>query len=243
MFIPICTALWWSVSLANDNLIDLPRQHHPWGKFKPGSWVERRETTFTRLAGKDQPTSFIVTRMELQSAGERGFSLETTVATPQAKVDEKKITTMDWDELPLEYPRSVRVSVGEIKIAGKSFACQTHEIVATAPNGKWTTKLWYSPDQPPFVLKCLRRFQGEEPRFHAWEITDFNVFHTTKDKRHPCYLVHASSQDARFLIKETQYHSHHIPGGLIHAHKEIRDKQLEKSTISQIELEDYRVAP
>ena len=71
--------------------------------------------------------------------------------------------TLGWDELPRDFDRATKLSLGEIKIGGKTYVCQTHLVKTSDESGAPTeTKWFYCPDQSPYLLKRITRAEGEK---------------------------------------------------------------------------------
>jgi len=166
-----CLTLAVAVPLAAE---DIPREQHPWGRFAPGSWT-RLKVTIDSLAEAGTKTArveFVTTR--LVKVDVHGVTLaveirrgkEVTVIPPQAK---------RWDGTSFDGERKQRLSLGEVKILGRSATCQTHEVTVVLGKTRTMTKSWYSPDVAPYFLKQLVRISGEMPRHTAMEVIKLNA--------------------------------------------------------------------
>ncbi|HEV3025501.1 MAG TPA: hypothetical protein VGX76_23680 [Pirellulales bacterium] len=225
--------------------LDIPAKHHPWGRFRPASWVRLRETWLAvDAAGKEtiRSTSVTTTRLELVEAG--GVTLEREV-----RVDGGEPTTstsqLGWDELPRDLERTTRLSLGEVKPVDVTYICQTHLVKTRDESGGTTeTKWFYCPDKAPYLLKKIARTDGPAARFVSFEVLEFGV---------PRQVLGQERSAARFsLIENTSERSSkgagylvdEVPGGLVEFEAEIRDRRQEGLLQRRrVVIEAFEVAP
>ena len=115
-----------SVSVAED----IPREQHAWGRFAPGSWTRIRVTveSIGENGQKTKRSELVTTR--LLAVDEHGVTLqrETVGTAKNDKPQKAKPVTLNWDGTRRDGTRSERVSLGELKILGRSHTCQTHSV-------------------------------------------------------------------------------------------------------------------
>ena len=169
LLVVVSLAMGSSTSVAED----IPREQHAWGRFAPGSWTRIRVTleTIGENGQKILRSELVTTR--LQKVDQHGVTLQReTVGVGKNDVPIKhKPVVLNWDGTRRDGLRTERLSLGEIKILGRSHTCQTHTVTRAIGDTRITTKSWYSPDTAPFFLKQLVRVRGLKPRHTARDVT------------------------------------------------------------------------
>ena len=237
-FLALLIALSTSAALA----LDIPAEHHPWGHFRAGSWVRHQRTEFTTGAdGKEQADRVTTTTTRLEEVRPDGVSLHIEIA-----VEGQPATTESrrygWDGLEADIERTIRLSVGEIKIAGKSFVCQTHEASVEQPGRKSTNKWWYCPDQAPYLLKQIVRTTGGGPFSRSYEFTALGTERDVLGRKLICdetQIIESNTDRASRTIQQTSFS---VPGGVISEESQIRDKRRGQVGRTRLELEAYEIA-
>jgi hypothetical protein len=222
--------------------LDIPAEHHRWGRFPPGSWVRLRTTQFTR--GPDdteQVQSVTHLTMRLEEVHDDGVTLvveEAVEGQPVAGETQRR----GWDDLPAETERTLRLSVGEVKLARRTFACQTHEITTGEAGAQTVTKWWYTSDVWPHVLKRTVRTSGALKRFASFEVVELDAQRDVLGEPRRgvrCRTVEttdaAASETIAFLAPD-------VPGELVHSETERRDKRTGAIEFVRVELEAFEVA-
>jgi hypothetical protein len=193
--------------------------------------------------GQEKITKTVVTTTKLLSVEEAGYTLEEETQVDDKPAAETKTLSVGWDGLPADSDRKVAISVSEVKIEGRSFVCQTHETSSTLDAEELSVKWWYCPDQPPYLLKRLTRFRGQAPRTITADVIALGVARKVLDQELPCDQTRTTETAARRSTLTTSYSSTKIPGGIIYAETEIRDKQLGQLERTRLVLEAFEVAP
>src|SRR5262245_51350398 len=118
---------WLVAATALSEGLDLPAEHHAWGRFPAGSWA-RYATSHYTLDSDDREVVGAVEKstVHLVEVHDDGVSLREETGRDGAD-QEPAPRRLGWDALPIELERSLKLSVGEIKLDGRSFTCQTHE--------------------------------------------------------------------------------------------------------------------
>ena len=199
--------------------VEIPAEQHPWGRFKPGSWQRVRVTTesFSADGGKSMEVRHVTTRLVEVRADGIVLSRETETG------DEKKTGPdlhVGWDGSVINDSTREKYSLGEIKIEGKSFACQTQTVTTEIDGETLVTKSWYSPDHAPWFLKRLTRRTGKERRHTVMDVTKRAVTRKVLDRDIPCWesVTHFSTSGGR--RKTVSVSSLQLPGGLVYSQSE-----------------------
>ena len=199
--------------------VEIPAEQHPWGRFKPGSWQRVRVTveSFGTDGAKSVEVRHVTTRLVEVRADGIVLSRETETG------DEKKTESefrVGWDGSHINDSTREKYSLGEIKIEGKSFACQTHTVTTEIDGETLVTKSWYSPDHAPWFMKRLIRRTGKQRRHTVMEVTRRAATRKVLDRDIPCWesITHFSTSGGR--RKTVSVSSLQIPGGLVHSQSE-----------------------
>lgn len=230
LFAPTATAL------------ELQSEHHPWGRFPQGSWARLRRTTYVPTAEGGEKVDQVVTRtVRLEKVGDSGYTLSVE-ETVDGKAAEPVATDYGWDGLPVADERHVRLSVGEIKVEGKSYTCQTHETTIDKPGDKTAVKWWYCPDQPPFLLKRVLRSSGNQPRFLLEEAKRFGVPRDVLGKEHACTAFRIEENTNARNTLTNAYTSVDVPGGLVFSETQVRDRERGQVQRMEESIEAFEIA-
>lgn len=246
----VCVCLAATPSLA----LDIPAEHHAWGRFAPGSWARWRLTTYVTDAGGNERIEQVATiTTRLEQVEPDGVTL-----TRETRIDGEAATETaryGWDDLPIESPRKTRLSLGEVKIMGTTYVCQTHEVTSSGPEAAaegeeaaepartTETKWWYCPDRAPYLLKKIARSKGPGARFASWEVTRFGVPRQVLEQERPCTEATLIENTPQQSTKSTVFLAEGVPGGVVYRESETRDKArqglIERA---RLELEAYEVS-
>lgn len=231
------------VGPSSGDTLEIPANHHPWGRFNPGSWSRLRETQFTTSAdGGEQTTHVTVTTATLEEVADDGYTLRVE-AVVDDKPSEAKTTRLAWDDAPAGLERALRLSVGEIKIGGRTVVCQTHELTSESAGVKSIDKWWYSPDQPPHLLKRILRTAGGPARFLSVETLALGVEKEILGQVLICDETKTIETFDDRASQTTAITSVSVPGGTVSSRTQIRDKQKGTVAGSRIELLEYSAVP
>lgn len=152
--------------------------HHPWAKFAPGSWKVMRTTSETFDQGKERLAHTVThTRTELVSRDEHSYTLRVSseVAVMGKRLAGKHRTLRRrFDDVPFAYHVSYQQKgTKTIRVSEKVFSCRVYEGKATGPEGNLQVKLWYCPQQSPYVL--FRQMVLTGPQNQVLEETTWTV--------------------------------------------------------------------
>lgn len=244
---PLCRLRTWllcaiaCVPAVNAIALDLPAEHHAWGRFKPGSWVQTRLTEYS--VGEDREEKILhvrstTTRLETVEDGGVTLAVKTQVDDGAAQESTRRI---GWDDLPIDAERDVRLSLSEVKIEGRTYVCQTHAIVTRLEGVESETKWFYCPDRSPYVLKWIRRTQGPAAEFASFEVTGLSLPRQVLARELACVQATLIENTAERGTRQTLILSEAVPGGLVEASGETRDKQQGLLTRRRLELVEFHV--
>tara|TARA_B110000014_G_scaffold52469_1_gene35147 strand:+ start:526 stop:1296 length:771 start_codon:yes stop_codon:yes gene_type:complete len=241
LLVVVSLAMGSSTSVAED----IPREQHAWGRFAPGSWTRIRVTleTIGENGQKILRSELVTTR--LQKVDQHGVTLQReTVGVGKNDVPIKhKPVVLNWDGTRRDGLRTERLSLGEIKILGRSHTCQTHTVTRAIGDTRITTKSWYSPDTAPFFLKQLVRVRGLKPRHTARDVTRLKATRKIGEKSYPGWEARTVVADSAGRAQMLEFHSHLVPGGLVHARGERHDPDSARIGTTIQVLDGFHAVP
>ena len=143
---------------ADAQAVTIPREHHAWARFTPGSWSKvRKWTEELDEQGKVKSASTTETKTTLIGIDESGCTLQVEVTV---EVAGKRFVAQ---------PRQVRVGfdggtngartefrkAGEasLDLGGKAISCAILESTLTNADTRVVSRLHYSDSVPPFILR------------------------------------------------------------------------------------------
>lgn len=224
---------------------DIPREQHPWGRFAPGSWTRIRVTveSIGENGQKTARSELVTTR--LLKIDEHGVTLQTeTAGISKNDLPQKaKPVTLNWDGTLRDGRRNERLSLGEVKILGRSHTCQTHTITRVLGDTSITTKSWYSPDTAPFFLKQLIRVRGPKARHTARDITRLKATRKVGGKSYQGWEARTVVADTDGRARMLEFHSHLVPGSLVEAKGERHDPDSARIGTTTQTLEAFHAVP
>lgn len=238
--------VWLAASQATfAQTLDIPKQHHAWARFTPGSWTRLRETTYAvDPQGQETTPHVTVTTLRLEAVGEGSCTLQRE-SRRDDEPPETSTVELGLDELPLGQDRQTKLSLGEIKINGKTYVCQTHEITSVDEEDvKTVTKWWYCPDQAPYLLKKIARERGLKPAFESTEVEGFQVLRMALGKEFHCTQFSVIRNTLDRSTKLTLWTSDDVPGGRLAYEGEVRDQEQQgllervRGTIEEFHVEE-----
>ena len=221
--------------------VEIPPKQHPWGRFKAGSWQRVRVTTETLGAdeSKQVEIKFITTRLVKVEAD--GITLVREVKLGEQTTRQKPVKYA-WDGSQWNDETKEKLSLGEVQLEGKTYACQTHLVTTKAGDTTTVTKSWYSPDFSPYFLKRLIRLSGKRRQHTAMEVTKFVVPKKVLDKNLACWETKTIVVDSKSKKVTTTHSSMQIPGGVVLSKSEVFDKQSASVQNVSVELDAFEVA-
>ena len=221
---------------------DIPREHHPWGRFKTGSWTRYRVITEIVNAEGEKSTRVHTITTKLEEVSDEGLLLTREVKVGES-IENRQTMRYTWDGRPAAAENSEKLSVGEYQVEGKTYPVQRHDLTATLDGTTTMIKRWYSPDQPPYILKELvRTVTPEGQTFSAMQVTRLHVARQVLGQEMICNesITKIVASDRKTTTKA--YHSGRVPGALVYSESETRDRQQDVTETSRLTLEAFELA-
>lgn len=137
----------------------VPREHHPWGRFKTGSWKQVRVVTETLDAqGKVTGTSKTETKSTLVDTDESGYTLEVEVTVEVAgkRFSAQPQFVRQGFNGEAEGQRLVsfkRLGPSVCTVNGRMIPSDVRQLVLNGGDQKRTTTVHYAAAVEPYVLK------------------------------------------------------------------------------------------
>ena len=134
------------------------RQHHPWARFRPGSWKQVRLVTETLDAqGKVITTSIARTKTTLASVGDDGVTLkvEATIELAGKQIEsEPQTVKQGWHGDVADHETAI-TDLGEdqLTVAGTRIPCRVEQAEVLTPAVRIVTKTWFSDRVSPYILR------------------------------------------------------------------------------------------
>jgi hypothetical protein len=241
-----CVLLWLSEALIAIGLlacsveafaVEIPTEHHPWGRFQPDSWSRVRVVTETLGAGTSSSQITIITTT-LVRVDEDGVVLtrETKIGD---KVTREENVKYAWDGAKSDPSTQEKYGLGEVDVDRKTYACQTHTRTTKDNLGSYVVKSWYSPDQSPYFLKRIMRVSGKHPETTSMRVIRLSVTRTTLEKPIVCWQSETKFSGRSEKGTTISYHSMDVPGGLVSSETEVTHPQQGTKRRSRQELIEY----
>jgi hypothetical protein len=217
--------------------VEIPVEHHPWGRFRPGSWSRVRVVTETFAGGKSSSRIAIITTT-LVRVEEDGVLLtrETRIGD---KVTREENVKYAWDGTKSDANTQEKYGLGEVDVDRRTFACQTHTRTTKDDLGSCNVKSWYSPDQSPYFLKRIKRVAGKHLETTSMRVVRLTVTRAALDKPITCWQGETKFSGPSEKGTTTSYHSMDVPGGLVSSETEVTHPQQGIKRRSRQELIAY----
>lgn len=226
----------------------IPREHHPWGAFNPGSWTQVRKLTeeFDER-GQLKSVSTTETKTTLVEVGERGYTLQLEITV---EVAGKRIVAQPrtvyfgyYGETNGQRVVIKLVGEGDLMVGEKKVKCQILDSVIQGDDEKILGKLYYCDSTAPFVLK--RDSESTDPQGETVHLkTQMDVIAVEMPHRVVAEIKTAAhvrkvKKHAKGSTYTLEIHCDDVPGGIVsHASKELDDtgRLVRRSTL---DLLDY----
>ena len=228
----------------------VPREHHVWGKFKPGAWTLTQTTTESLdEKGKISSTSTTVTRTTLVSADDKGVELRVDVVVEVAgKRFEAK-------------PKTVRQTFGgahsgqtetvkdlgreAIELDGQKVMCDVRRVDIKDANLKQTVKLFYSSTHNPYVLR--RETDSSDGNGKTFQSTTgvvaleipHRVLNDIKSTAHAKTVL----RNGKSVVTTMAVMTAEVPGGVVSQNSKEVDTGGRVIRRTTMELTDYGLEP
>ncbi|HVU87637.1 MAG TPA: hypothetical protein VHD36_09970 [Pirellulales bacterium] len=224
------------------------RKHHPWGRFRPGSWKKVSLITETFDAdGKVINTSVARTRTTLSDINDDGVTLkvEATVDLAGKQVQsEPQVLLQGWHgEMPERETVVTNLGDDTVTISGKRIACQVEQTESLTPGGRIVTKTWLSDRVSPYVL---RRESTTYDRDSEEVVSQTQVEVVALSRAIRLLRRHRQAAELRVVythpggaIRTRLWSSLEVPGGIVAHESEEFDGEGRLARRSKLQLVGY----
>jgi hypothetical protein len=227
----------------------IPREHHAWARFAPGSWkLVRIVTENFDPQGRVSTASVTETRTTLKEASPVGFTLliESTV-----ELDGKRIVS-EPQQVAQHYNGALRGQMahsrvlGEeaVTIGGKSYPCRVHRYEINGAGQKTVTRTHYSSEVAPYVLRrettALDTANNAPTSRLLVEVKELNVPHLACGQTHLAARMRVAQTHAKGRETTEALSSVRVPGGVIWHDSTLVDPAGLKLSHSKLDLIDYQ---
>ena len=228
----------------------VPREHHVWGKFKPGAWTLTRTTTESLdEKGKISSTSTTETRTTLVSVDDKGVELRVEVVVEVAgkRFEAKpRIVRQTFSGAHNGQSESVKeLGREEIELDGRKVLCDVRRVDIKQADLKRTIKLFYTSAHSPYVLR--REIDSNGGNGTAFQsVTDVialdiphRVLNDIKSTAHAKTVLRNGKSVVTTMVVMTM----DVPGGVISENSKEVDTGGRLIRRTTIELADYGLEP
>jgi len=143
---------------AGAQTVVIPREHHAWGRFTPGSWSKvRKWSEEMDDKGNVKSASTTETKTTLVGVDETGCDLQMEVTVELAGkrfVAQPRQVRVEFESGNVGNPAGLR-KVGDksLDLGGKTIKCVALEAAQASADARVVSRLDYSDSIPPFVLR------------------------------------------------------------------------------------------
>jgi hypothetical protein len=228
----------------------VPRQQHPWGQFKIGSWKTVRAVTESLNArGEVIGTNVTETTSKLVDVDDTGYTLRidvvVVVAGKRFNAQPQVIRRGYCGEGDGQNLAVKRVGRDEVIIGDHEIPCEVRQITVDAADGKRITTVHYSHDRAPHVLR--RETTSLDPSGKPTNVqTQVDVVAVDMPYRvlrelKPTAQVRVMHQQGQATTLTLEMHCDEVPGAVVaHTSKET-DETGAVIRRSTLELLDYGI--
>ena len=228
----------------------VPREHHVWGKFKPGAWTLLRTTTEELDSeGKVSSTSTAETRTTLVAVDDKGVELriERVIEVAGKRFVKKPVVVRQTFSGSENGQSEVvkRVGAEEIELDGRRIACDVRRVEIKKADMTRNVKVLYSARHRPHVLRREIDEKGGVGKAYQ-SITDvtaldmpYRVLNDIKSTAHSKTVL----RNGKSIVTTVSVMTMDVPGGAVmESSKEANmDGKLIRQTT--VELADYGLEP
>jgi hypothetical protein len=226
----------------------IPREQHPWGQFKIGSWKLVRTVTETLGPGGEVVnTTETQTTTKLVDVDETGYTLRVDVVV---QIDRKRFPAAPQiirrafsGEAEGQQVSVKRVGDDRVVINGRKIPCEVRQVTVDADNGKRISTVHYSEELAPYVLKRETTSldqQGKPTDIQTQvDVVAVDMPYEVKNKTHSTSHVRVMHQQGKASTLTIEVHCAEVPGGVVaHTSKETDEsgRVIRRSTL---DLLDY----
>ena len=230
----------------------ITREMHPWGRFERGAWRYSRVVTesFDEHGTVDN-TSVTETKTTLESVGSDGVTLRAEavveVAGKERDVEPQTVKQGFHGEPAGEKLVVQDLGKADLAMDGLRVPCRVEQLETAGPNGKTTTKIYYSTTLAPYVLK--RETATADPESGA-VLNQSTLTVLSLDR--PCEIlrrrkraahVETVASHAKGSTVTRAFTCTDVPGGVICQTSEERDAKGKLIRRSTLQLLAYGFSP
>jgi hypothetical protein len=249
--LPAVAVVLSAVAVAAAQGVSLPRQHHAWGRFLPGSWSKvRKLSEELDERGNVKTASTTETKTTLTEVDSSGCTvrLEVTVEVAGKRFTaQPRVVRLGYNgETNGEAAELRQKGKGELEIGGKSVSCDILEATINGGDNKVVSTLYYSATLPPFVLKRETRATDAAgarlQRRTEVDVIAVDMPHKVLAEVKTASYIRTIDTHAQGSTFTMEVFCVDVPGGVVaHTSKEldVSGKPIRRSTL---ELLDYGVA-
>lgn len=246
----LCVACYSGTVRAQD--AEIPREHHAWARFAPGSWkLVQIVTENFDTGGRVVSSSATETRTTLKDVGQDSFTLlvESTVEVAGKKIvaEPKTIVQRYNGALPGQTAEVKSLAAESLTIQDQPYPCRVHQFAVTGPSGKTITKTHYAGTVPPYVLRressTLDAAGQNTTSQTVVRVTALDVPEKVLGELHSTAHVQIVQKHAKGAETTNAVSCLQVPGGVVsHESKEL-DAAGNLVSQSKLELIAYHVEP
>ncbi len=224
------------------------RQHHPWGDFEPGAWKLVRVVTETLdEQGLVTGTSTTDTRTTLLEMSDYGITLEVATTVEVAgKRFEAEPQTVDqgyWGQIETQTLQPGPAQPTKIAVGERTIPCQVQQIEIRASNTKTVSRIHYSDEITPHVLRresSTTNLDGTEKLGETLiEVVSLDMPFRVLSEIQSTAHVRSVNKHPKGSVHTLAITSGKVPGGVVsHWSKEL-DRAGRVVRRSTLELLDY----
>ena len=230
--------------------VELSRQHHPWGHFRPGAWKMVRVVTETLdERGLVTSTTTHDTRTVLQSVDANGVTLDVAVTVEVAgkrfEAEPQTVTQPFHSEAAGADSKPTPSGETTVTIEGKKVPVHLARLEYNGPNNtnKTATNIYYSDKVSPFVLRRETTTTDADGTAivneSVVEVLATEMPWKASGEIKTTSLVKSTVKNSRGTIVTFAHTSPEVPGGVVsHTSKEI-DRSGRIVRRSTLELVDF----
>jgi hypothetical protein len=207
-------------------------EHHPWARFPVGSWKRVRivEQTLDGMGGVSSES--VTIRVErLDGVGPHYFSLTQDISIEvggrKVEVPPKSVTLGLVTEEPGEFESATPPVTEDITFEGRTVEAQVFEVATTGDVHSVTTRVWYSPDEPPHVLRSITQAFSPASQESVWirsrkvlagrlplALRATGTAANDVEKLFPCAFVEEEHTNDKAVRHSILAYAAEVPGGL-----------------------------
>ncbi len=226
----------------------MPGEHHRWARFGSGAWRTVRVTTETLdETGRVASTAITTSSSTLQSVTPTDYTLEVDVTvevdgrrvnSPSRIVTRRFDGTADGNNVAIESDGTESLVVEYIPVV-----CDVYVMTVAEDTHRQVTRIYYSQDMAPFVLK--KTVRSTDPSGEtALEEIDEQVVHREMPRRFgtktlTTSVIRTTRSNAKGSTMTLAFRCERVPGGIVDQTSKEKDVDGRIVRRSMLELIGY----